>query len=213
NALRYALEKGGASKDAANAGAANMLTFAAAGPYAENSDVAGFAAALAEVLTAADTRAKAVVLGAGGGARGVVLALKALGYAEIIVANRTRARAETLARDLKVDMADWEERGDALAGADVLINATSFGMTEGGEPLTALDKLPATAIVADIVYAMRETALVAAARTRGLRAFDGLSMLMHQAVPAYIAWLGRIAVVDAGLRAELERAIADGSRR
>ena len=78
-----------------------------------------------------------------------------------------------------------------------------------GEPPLEIDlaALPETAIVADIVYKPLETALLAAAKARGLRVMDGLSMLMHQAVPGYKAWLGSIAVVDADLRARLEKAL------
>lgn len=212
NALSYALDRGGASERARAAGAANMLTFNADGSYADNSDVTGFAAALAEVLTASDHRNRAILLGAGGAARGVALALLELGYGEIGVANRTPARAEALAVGLGIETVDWESRARALAGADLLVNATSLGMI--GAPALEIDlaALPRAAIVADIVYGMRETALLRAARARGLRTVDGLSMLMHQAVPAYKAWLGREAVVDAALRAELEAAIAARSR-
>ncbi|MGE0409550.1 MAG: shikimate dehydrogenase [Amphiplicatus sp.] len=212
NALRYALARGTASEKARRAGAANMLTLGAA-PYADNSDIEGFSAALREILTEADRRGRAVLLGAGGAARGVVLALKELGFADILVANRTRARAEALRRDLDVGAVDWGAREAALSAADLLVNATSLGMT-GEPPLEiGLDRLPESAIVSDIVYKPLTTPLLAAARARGLRTVDGLSMLMHQAVPAYRAWLGRDAAVDGALRAALERLLAGASAR
>lgn len=204
NALRFAAE---ASDEASSAGAANMLTFREEGAYADNSDISGFAASVNEVLKKKDKRGRAIVLGAGGAARGVILALKRLGYSKIVIVNRTRARAEALAKEFGGEAAPWEEREDTLAGADLLVNTTSLGMK--GEPALQLklDALPDAAIVSDIVYAPLITPLLAAARNRGLRTADGLSMLMHQAVPGYMAWLGRKAAVDADLRARLEAAV------
>lgn len=210
NALRYAAA---ASPAAKAAGAANMLTFSAEGPYADNSDVGGFAAALSDVLKAGERPRRAVVLGAGGAARGIVVALKGLGLEEIAVANRTPDKAARLAADLGAATAPWEKRAERLAAADVLVNTTSLGMA--GEPSLelSLDLLPETAIVADIVYRPLETPLLAAARARELRTVDGLSMLMHQAVPGYKAWLGSRAAVDADLRARLEATLGGGKTR
>lgn len=207
NALRYAAA---ASPAARAAGAANMLTFSADGPYADNSDVAGFAAALSDGLKAGENPRRAVVLGAGGAARGVILALKGLGLEEIAVANRTPDKAARLAADLSVRTIAWEKRAEGLAAADILVNTTSLGMA--GEPPLDIDLalLPQTAMVADIVYRPLVTPLLGAARARGLRTADGLSMLMYQAVSGYKAWFGARAEVDADLRARLEAALAAG---
>ncbi|MCB9955312.1 MAG: shikimate dehydrogenase [Caulobacterales bacterium] len=204
HALKYAASASDAAKAA---GAANMLTFRDDGPYADNSDIIGFASGLEAILTANDKRGRAVVLGAGGAARGVIIALKSLGFSPIVILNRTAEKAEVLAKELGGETAPWDSRNQALAGASLLVNTTSLGMT--GEPPLEIDLagLPETAIVADIVYKPLETALLAAAKARGLRVMDGLSMLMHQAVPGYKAWLGSIAVVDADLRARLEKAL------
>jgi shikimate dehydrogenase len=207
NALRYAAA---ASEAASRAGAANMLTFSEDGPYTDNSDVAGFAAALAEILNPDEKPKRGMVLGAGGAARGVILALKVLGLEEIVIANRSPEKAARLAAEFGAAAAPWEKRSDALAGAGILVNTTSLGM-EGEPPLDiSLETLPAAAIVADIVYRPLKTPLLAAARNRGFRVSDGLSMLMHQAVPGYKAWLGSRAEVDANLRARLEAALAGG---
>ena len=210
NALAYAQAASAAAK---KAGAANMLTFGPDGPYADNSDIAGFAAALAGVLRPGEIPACAVVLGAGGAARGVVLALKELGIGEIIIANRTAEKAERLAKELGARAAGWEERAPALEGAGLLVNATSLGMDSASALDIALGALPADAIVADIVYRPLQTPLLAAARAQGLRAADGLSMLMHQAAAGYKAWLGTTAEVDADLRRRLEAALDEGKTR
>ncbi|MFN0023237.1 MAG: shikimate dehydrogenase [Parvularculaceae bacterium] len=202
-ALKFADQ---ASEEAIAAGAANMLTFTASGIAAGNSDIAGFAAAVME--TGATPRA-ALILGAGGAARGVAIALsRRLGARSIVVANRTRARAEVVAALAGGAAIDWSARGAALADIDLLVNTTSLGMTGEAALDLDLDALPRSALVADIVYAPLETPLLAAARARGHTTIDGLSMLMHQAAYGYRAWLGATAVVDADLRARLEAALA-----
>lgn len=146
----------------------------------------------------------AVVLGAGGAARAVLVALLDAGVPTIRLINRTKARAEELATELgqgKVEVVGWEEREAALAAAALLVNTTSMGM-QGQEPLMLrLDDLPTDALVNDIVYAPLETGLLAAARARGNMAVDGLGMLLHQAVPGFEAWFGVRPAVTAELRA------------
>jgi shikimate dehydrogenase len=144
----------------------------------------------------------AMVIGAGGAARAVVAALIDAGVPEIRLANRTAARAEALARDLEgpvsvVDLADAES---ALADALLLVNTTSLGMA-GQPPLDlALDRLPETAVVNDIVYVPLETDLLARARARGNPVVDGLGMLLHQARPGFEAWFGTRPEVTPELR-------------
>lgn len=194
-----------ASEAARAAGAANMLTFTPAGIEADNSDVDG----LAESLRSVQRRGRAILLGAGGAARGAMLALKKeLGFASVVILNRTAEKAEDIAVAFGAETAAWRTRSDALGGADLLVNATALGM-KGAAPLDIdLGALPAHASVCDIVYAPLETPLLVAARARGLHAVDGLEMLMRQAAKGYRTWLGRRADVDAELRCALEAAIA-----
>lgn len=134
----------------------------------------------------------AVMIGAGGAARAVGVALADAGVAEIRILNRTRARAETLAEQLGPGCRalDWNGRGKALEGAALLVNTASLGMA-GQPPLDlALDALPKDAVVNDIVYVPLETPLLADARRRGHVAVDGLGMLLHQGRPGFGAWFG-----------------------
>lgn len=199
HALRYA---GTASEEATRAGAANMLSFRADGTYAENSDIAGFAASLAE---AGGKRASALVIGAGGAARAVLVALyKKCDVKTIFLANRTRARGEEVAALVGAETIDWERLSEKIPQADIIVNTTTLGMSGQGDLAIAPRELNPETVVCDIVYSPLETALLKAARARGCKTVDGLSMLMHQAVPGYLAWLGTKAVVDADLRARLE---------
>ena len=144
----------------------------------------------------------AVVLGAGGAARAVVAALLDDGVPEIRLINRSRDRAAALATALggPIELVDWARRAAALAGAALLVNTTSLGQT-GQPPLDlALDALPKTAVVNDIVYVPLETPLLSAAARRGNPVVDGLGMLLHQARPAFAAWFGVTPEVTPALR-------------
>jgi shikimate dehydrogenase len=147
-----------------------------------------------------------VVIGAGGGARAVLVSLIDQGAREIRLVNRTLARGKALAGDLggPITALAWEKREAALEGAAMLINATNQGML-GEPPLDlALDRLPVRALVSDIVYIPRETVLLAAARKRGNATVNGLGMLLHQARPAFHAWFGIMPDVTLELRAMIE---------
>jgi shikimate dehydrogenase len=149
----------------------------------------------------------ALVLGAGGAARAVIVALVDAGAPEIRIATRSPARAEALAAEFgrPIVAVAWDARADALDGAALLVNTTTLGMT-GQPPLAlALDALPTSALVTDIVYAPLETDLLARARARGNPVVDGLGMLLHQARPGFAAWFGVVPEVDAALR----RAVLD----
>jgi shikimate dehydrogenase len=168
-----------------------------------STDGYGFTAALrASVPDFAPSAAPAVILGAGGAARAIIAALIEAGTREIRLVNRTPERAAKLAKELGGDIRGvlWDRRAEALAGAGLLVNATSLGM-EGQPALElSLDMLPRQAVVNDIVYVPLETPLLAAARARGNPCVDGLGMLLHQAQPGFVAWFGTTPEVDDGLR-------------
>lgn len=150
-----------------------------------------------------------VVVGAGGGARAVLVSLADQGAREIRLVNRSPARAQALARELgaPIKAVAWNERHAALDGAAMVVNTTSQGMA-GQQPLDlALDKLQASALVSDIIYIPRETPLLAAARLRGNPTVNGLGMLLHQARPAFHAWFGVMPEVTAELRSMIEATI------
>jgi shikimate dehydrogenase len=149
------------------------------------------------------------VLGAGGGARAVLLSLADRGAKEIRLVNRTEAKAVALARELggPIKSVPWAERHAALDGVALLVNATSQGMV-GQTPLDLkLDQLPKRALVSDIVYIPLETPLLAAARGRGNPTVNGLGMLLNQGRPAFQAWFGIMPQVTPELRRMIEATI------
>lgn len=184
-------------------GAVNTVVVDASGRLVgSNTDAFGFVESLRRAVDWKAAAGPAVVLGAGGAARAIVVALLVAGAPEVRIANRTRNRAETLADDLGdgIMVVDWDERADALADAALLVNSTTLGM-EGHEPLPLdLAKLPKAAVVTDIVYTPLETPLLRDAASRGNPTVDGLGMLLYQAQPGFEQWFGVRPEVDDALR-------------
>ncbi len=193
---------------AARIGAVNTVVVASDGSLeGRNTDAYGFLEQLREARPQYRAAAgPAVVLGAGGAARAVVAALIGADAPQIRLVNRTRRRADALAASLggAIEVTDWARRAEALAGAALLVNATSLGMS-GQAPLEIdLRALATSAVVYDIVYVPLETPLLRAARARGNATVDGLGMLLHQARPGFAAWFGIEPQVTAELRAAVE---------
>jgi shikimate dehydrogenase len=197
--------------DAARAvGAVNTIVPTSHGLVGDNTDGEGFLRALTE-LGVAPAGLEAVVLGAGGAARAVTLALLQAG-ARVTVYNRTRPRADRLAADLAGHGALTVIGEAAVAGAvrtaSLLVQATAAGMegaAEGSSPL-AETVLPARGAVVDLVYRPRETLLLARARAAGLATQNGLPMLVHQGALAFERWFGRAAPIEV-MRSAAEEAL------
>ena len=198
--------------DAQRLEAVNTLWMDGGELWGDSTDGAGFLGALdQEALGWDGRRRRAVVIGAGGAARAVVAALVARGFAKVIVANRTFARAEALTQRLGGTPATLDAVPGELDEADLLVNTTAAGML--GQPPLDLDlaALPPHAVVDDIVYVPRETPLLHAAAARGLRAVGGLGMLLHQAAPGFARWFGVMPEVTPVLRTLVEADISKGS--
>jgi len=195
-------------------GASNLLVFGEDGVHGHNTDFYGLMESLRENIGPL-TGKTAILLGAGGAARGAVLAMNILGAETVHILNRDPGRAQALATMLAAQMPETELLAGALSDwndvafdAALVVNSTSAGM--GSNPPLGLDLallLPDTA-VCDIVYNPLETRLLKDAKTRGLLTIDGLGMLMHQAVPSFEAFFGVRPEVTDGLRAALVDALA-----
>lgn len=170
-------------------GAANTLTFDGAQILAANTDAPGLLAALPRPPRGAN----AVVLGAGGSARAAAWALREAG-ARVSVWNRTPARAQRLAEELGVGAV--EEVGEA----ELLVNCTAVGLDAADDPFAALpltpDLIAAAGCVVDLAYGEHETRLVAAARSAGTAAVDGLEVLVRQGALSFERWTGRPAPLE-----------------
>jgi shikimate dehydrogenase len=179
-----------------------------------NTDVAGFLANLDAQAPGWDALAgPAVVLGAGGAGRAVVYGLRTRGL-DVALVNRTLSRAEALAQHFGAGVTShpWSQTPRLLADARLLVNATLLGATGQDALAIELSGLPASAVVCELNYVPLESKLLRSARQRGLRAVDGLGMLMYQAVPAFEHFFGVRPAVTPQLRAALEATLAEARR-
>ena len=187
-------------------GAANTLWYDGDRLCSTNTDVEGFINNLDASAPGWDKASDALVLGAGGASRAVLFGLLERGIKHVHLANRTVARAQALADQFgaAVHPVAWDATSDLLSRAQVLVNTTSLGMH--GQPPLEIDigRLPADAVVADLVYVPLKTPLLSAAERRGLRCADGLGMLLQQAVRGFELWFGRRPEVTPELRALVE---------
>jgi shikimate dehydrogenase len=200
---------------ARSAGATNLLVFRPGEIRGHNTDVHGLVAAVEEKAGLLAGK-NAILLGAGGAARGALIALRQLGAGSIRLLARDTRRAVNMASAVvpppgpaaTVEVMPLSAFAAAAADAALVVNATSAGM--GSNPPLDLDlsALPQAAAVCDMVYHPLETPLLKDARARGLLAIDGLGMLMHQAVPSFEAFFGTRPAVTLGLRAALVDALA-----
>jgi len=175
-----------------------------------NTDSDGFIQGLRDASFEA-SGARVLLVGAGGAARGVALALAELGVASVSIANRTLQRAERLAKELRGRIPDVKAlsleggvlRQTALE-SDLIVNCTTLGMRytpeEGVAVLTA-ESIPATAVAYDLVYNPLETPFLREARKAGARTVNGLTMLVHQGAASFALWMSREAPVEVMMEA------------
>ena len=182
------------SDRAALVGAANTLTFLQnGGIYADNTDGYGFLQNIKSKYKDWSARdGITVVFGAGGASRAILAALIEDGASDIILANRTRSRADQLRSDFgaKIKVVEWMKIQNYLSEASTIINTTSLGMVGKTDLPIQLNALKKNTLVTDIVYTPIETHLLATAAKMGCRTVDGLGMLIHQAIPGFERWFG-----------------------
>ncbi len=202
--------------DAAQIGAVNNVVRTDDGRLIGiNTDAPGFRAGVELAMGRPLSGAAVVVAGAGGAAHAVVYACLAAGAGQVTIGNRTAPAAEELAARM-AGVGDGSVSGtglddpafdNALASADLAVNATTVGMLDPGMTLP-VDLLRADATVFDLVYVPAETPLVAAARARGLRAANGSEMLIAQAAAAFERWTGVGGMADV-MRAAVQPLLDD----
>ncbi len=176
-----------ASELAQRAGAVNTIVKIGNRLRGENTDVAGFLAPLRQRGLPLSTM-RAAILGAGGAARAVAVALQSGGCKHIVVANRTVSRAHSLVDQVGGGL-DAVRLGDLdLNDVDLLVNATSVGWEGEQLPLSEalLDRLPTGSLVYDLTY--RETPLLRLTAERGNETLGGLEMLVGQGAESFRLW-------------------------
>ena len=198
------------SETALQVGAVNTVINQGGELHGDNTDVYGFQRSLLTARPAVE-RDRVLVVGAGGAARAIVLALAEVGVAGVTIANRTPERAESLARELGVSasvvpLTDWDML-EATRDHSVIVNATSIGWNDESEVVSGaiLDELDRSGLVVDLTY--RDTPLLLAARARGIATLDGLPMLVFQGARSFELWTG----VPAPM--ELMMQVAEDARR
>ena len=202
------------SHEATLIGAANTLIFCDGRVSGDNTDAQGFLRAMTEEGIDIPVGGSAVVLGAGGAARAVVVALALSGLDLITIANRTGWKAIQFEKDLAtiseteisaVDLAS-NQLNLAIRSADLLVNTTSVGMQETDQLLIDPDSLNPGTIVYEIVYTPPETPLLRVAREKGCQTIGGIGMLVHQGAIAFEKWIGIVPNVET-MRIALEQAL------
>ncbi len=205
-----------ASREARLTGAVNTIVCTPRGLVGHNTDGSGYVTALGEDLGFDPRKKRVVMLGSGGAARGIAVALLSRGASRLTILNRTSRRASTLARRLgrgfRGSHIAWgglsrEDVSRAFVEADLLVNATAVGMGGTAHRGLPLKELPGAAIVSDIVYRPMRTPLLVAASRIGLRTHGGLGMLLHQGAEAFELWTGEQAPIDV-MRRALRRALS-----
>lgn len=169
-----------------------------------NTDADAITRSLREGLGLDVAGAKVLVLGTGGAGRTAALKLAADGVSELFLVNRTRSKAEAVAREIGQR---WPKArvtvGYPAGPVDLLLNATSLGLRTN-DPLPYYDKafsLRQAPAVYDMIYRPAETPLLKAARAAGCRAANGLGMLLYQGAKALELWSGQAAPVETMRRA------------
>ncbi|MET3616117.1 shikimate dehydrogenase [Rhizobium aquaticum] len=190
-------------------GAANTLWRENGRLKATNTDAYGFAANLDEKSTGWQNLETAVVYGAGGASRAVIVALVQRGFRNVHVLNRTMERAQGLADRFgaAVQAHPLGALDELLQGAGLFVNTTSLGLEGETVPQIDFSGMRQGALVTDIVYVPLKTAFLQQAEEQGIKTADGLGMLLHQAVPGFEKWFGVRPVVDSELRNIVESAM------
>lgn len=183
-------------------GAVNTLSFREGGIHGDNTDADGFLQALREA--AQDNMLflrlfrEVVVLGAGGAARAVVVALALAGAKQIVIANRTATKAVALAEEMQEKtgvamqgMGLMDTRVDAaVRNSTLLVNTATASMEADAPLLIDGNSLSPHTFVYDIVYTPPVTPLMRAAAERGCKTLGGIGMLIHQGAIAFEKWTG-----------------------
>ncbi len=188
-------------------GAVNTLVVRNGKVHGYNTDYLGFLGNLDAAMPGwSDGPRDALVIGAGGAARAILVALRKRNGGKVHVLNRTLANAEALVEEIDgpFEAHGFEAFADLAPKIGIVVNTSSIGMHGSRFDWLDMSLLPKTSLVTDIVYTPLITPLLADAQAHGLPVVDGLGMLLHQAVPGFADWFGVRPEVTPALRARIE---------
>ena len=184
-------------------GAVNTIKFEKVGGKTHaigfNTDAEAIELCLREDLRLKLKGAKVLLLGAGGAGRTAALKLALGNVSELFLVNRTRSKAEKIAREIKKRFPSVKiSTAYPQAKIDLVLNATSLGLKPGdASPLDEKQfSLRQARAVYDMIYRPAETRLLAAGRKAGCKTANGLGMLLHQGARAFTIWTGKTAPLD-----------------
>jgi len=205
-----------ATEEAQKLGVANCLYKSGGQLVAHNTDLEGFAAPLISKLGVARLQKSSVlVVGAGGASRAVLGALLSLGAPEICLINRTDTKSQDLVDQVNVPSLyalPWAQRHEAVSRADLIVNASAAGMLGKPNLDLSLDGGRAGALVYDLIYTPRETALMKDAKANGMDVLGGLDMLIAQARPSFKLFFGKTPPMEFDPTETLLEALRTGKR-
>lgn len=196
---------------ASAAGAVNTIVNRQGRLTGHNTDGIGFLRALQDGAGFDPTGKRVLILGAGGAARGVVLALARAGAGSMVIANRTEERAGRLAglsesNGVSASACSLIDAAGAAETADLIVNCTTVGMSHGpdesGSPLSA-EQIPSACLVNDLVYNPLETPLLREAARAGASVLGGIEMLVYQGAASFEMWTEQPAPVQVMLKAAI----------
>lgn len=188
-------------------GAVNTLVVREGEVHGYNTDYLGFLGNLDAAAPGwSDGPRDALVIGAGGAARAILVALRERNGGKVHVLNRTLANAEALVEEIEgpFEAHGFDSFADLAPKIGIVVNTSSIGMHGSRFDWLDMSLLPKTSLVTDIVYTPLVTPLLADAQAHGLEIVDGLGMLLHQAVPGFADWFGVRPEVTPALRARIE---------
>ncbi|HWV21092.1 MAG TPA: shikimate dehydrogenase [Devosia sp.] len=191
-------------------GAVNTLVVRDGKVHGYNTDYLGFLGNLDAAAPGwSDGPRDALVIGAGGAARAILVALRQRNGGKVHVLNRTLANAEALVEEIPgpFEAHGFEAFAELAPKIGIVVNTSSIGMHGSRFDWLDMSLLPKTSLVTDIVYTPLVTPLLADARAHGLEIVDGLGMLLHQAVPGFADWFGVRPDVTPSLRARIEASL------
>ena len=156
----------------------------------ENTDVYGFQAGyLKEIIYPKNNNTKALILGAGGVAPSIILALIKSNILDINVTNRTNEKTLFLKKQFKnIKIIEWEKYNDLIENFDIIINATSLGLKSGDDFENLFQNIKKETVYIDTIYNPTQTKMIKHLKSKNIKTYNGLDMFLYQGQKSFYTW-------------------------